>query len=62
MPLKKIVKQFVFQTPHSTKHAILLLVTHLFQSFNETKFTFGIFIDLSKAFNTVDHKIITKKA
>ena len=54
-------KQFVFQTSHSTEHAILLLVNQLYQSFDESKFTLGIFIDLSKAFDTVDHKILTKK-
>ena len=53
--------QFGFQTPHSTEHAILLLVNQLYQSFDESKFTLGIFIDLSKAFDTVDHKILTKK-
>ena len=54
-------KQFGFQTSHSTEHAILLLVNQLYQSFDESKFTLGIFIDLSKAFDTVDHKILRKK-
>ena len=45
-------KQFVFQTSHSTEHDILLLVNQLYQSFDESKFTLGIFIDLSKAFDT----------
>ena len=54
-------KQLGFQTYHSTEHATLLLVNQLYQSFDESKFTLGIFIDLSKAFDTVDHKILTKK-
>ena len=54
-------KQFGFQTSHSTEHAILLLVNQLYQSFDESKFTLGIFIDLSKAFGTLDHKVLTKK-
>ena len=54
-------KQIGFQTSHSTEHAILLLVNQLYQSFDENKFTLGISIDLRKAFDTVDHKILTKK-
>ena len=54
-------KQFRFQTSHSTEHAILLLVNQLYQSFDESKFTLGNFIDLNKAFDTVEHKILTKK-
>ena len=55
-------KQFGFQTFRSTEHAILLIVNQLYQSFDESKFTLGIFIDLSKALDTVDHKLVTKKA
>ena len=54
-------KQFGFQTSHSTEHAILLLVNQLYQSFDESNFMLEIFIDQSKAFDTVDHKILTKK-
>ena len=54
-------KKIGFQTSHSTKHAILPLVNQLYQSFDESKFALRIFIDLSKVFNTVDHKILKKK-
>ena len=53
--------QIVFQTSHNTEHAILLLVNQLYQLFDESKFMLGVLIDLSKAFDTVDQKILTKK-
>ena len=55
-------KQFGFQKSHSTEYAIVLLVNQLYQSLDEIKFTLGVFIDLRKAFDTADHKILTKNA
>ena len=54
-------KQFGFQKDHSTEHAILQLTNQILQSFDRDEFTIGIFIDLSKAFDTVDHTILLKK-
>ena len=54
-------KQFGFQNGHSTDHAVIQLVDEIMKSFDQNLFTLGIFIDLSKAFDTVDHKILTKK-
>ena len=54
-------KQFGFQKEHSTEHAILQLTNQILQSFNQDEFTIGVFIDLSKAFDTVNHNILLKK-
>ena len=52
-------KQFGFQQKHSTEHAILQLIDQVNNSFEKNQFALDIFIDLSKTFDTVDHKILT---
>ena len=54
-------QQFGFRKDHSTEDAIAQLVDQIYESFENDKYTVGIFIDLSKAFDTVDHAIILKK-
>ena len=46
-------KQFDFQEGCSTSDAIVLLVDKIFDSFEKEQFTLGVFIDFSKAFDTI---------
>ena len=54
-------KQFGFQKGYSTDHALVQLVDQIYESFECREYTIGVFKDLSKAFDTVDHNILLKK-
>ena len=55
-------KQFGFQKQHSTDYAIVHLVNKILKSFENNCYTLGVFIDLTKAFDTVDHiNVLLKK-
>ena len=53
--------QFGFRQHHSTYMALLTLVDRISTALDEGKIVVGIFWDFSKAFDTVDHKILSKK-
>ena len=54
-------KRFGFQRNNSTEHAIFQLTRDITDSFEKGEYTLGVFIDLLKAFDTVDHQILIKK-
>ena len=53
--------QFDFRENNSTKLAITSFYDKLLNNLNENKITCFIFLDLRKAFDSVDHKILLKK-
>ncbi len=53
--------QFGFRSNHSTLHPLMHLSNFITKSFNEKKTAVGIFCDLRKAFDTVNHEILFKK-
>ena len=54
-------QQYGFRSKHSTQHAILDIVNTILQNMDNGKFSCGVFIDLKKAFDTVNHQILLAK-
>ena len=53
--------QFDFRQNFSTKHALINLTENIWQALDEGKIGCGIFVDLQKAFDTVEHEVLLSK-
>ena len=53
--------QYGFHKHHSTAYALACLYDKISSAIENKEYTVGIFIDLSKAFDTVDHHILISK-
>ena len=54
-------EQFGFRKSHSSYMALMTLMDKLIESLDKGEYIMGIFLDFSKAFDTVDHEILLKK-
>ena len=53
--------QFGFRTKYSTTHALINITEKIISALDQDKFACGIFVDLQKAFDTVNHEILLDK-
>ena len=53
--------QFGFRKKYSTYMASLDLINYILTGLDQKECTLGVFVDLSKAFDTVDHNILLNK-
>ena len=53
--------QYGFRKLHSTEYAILEVMDRVIKEMDQNRFPINIYLDLSKAFDTLDHKILLHK-
>ena len=55
------MSQYGFRQNHSCNDAVNELGMYILKNIEENKYTVSIFLDLSKAFDTLDHEILLQK-
>ena len=53
--------QFGFRHTHSTINAVTKLITDTCKALDENEATVAVYLDLSKAFDMIDHNILLKR-
>ena len=53
--------QYGFRSKHSTLHAVISITDKIQKAIDQGYYSCGIFLDLSKAFDTVNHQILLDK-
>ena len=53
--------QFGFRKKHSTDHALIDIIENIKEKLDKQVYSCGVFIDLEKAFDTVNHNILIQK-
>ena len=53
--------QFGFRQQYSTSHAVINITENIRKALDDGNIGCGAFVDLQKAFDTVDHQILSKR-